>query len=76
MEKFYVVEGWVENSHSGDEMFFKNKENAMVEFMRRLAIEDEPILEYNEENYIEYRSYNKDSKTEIFLFFMEADFCD
>lgn len=76
MEKFYVVEGWVENCHSGDEMFFKSKENALVEFVRRLAIVDEPILECSEENYIEYRSYNKDSKTETFLFFMEGEFCD
>ena len=71
MEKFYVVDGW-----DGDMMFYHNRENAMKEFNRRVPIADNYTVEENNEDYIEYRWYDKRVRDNYFLTFFEATFCD
>ena len=71
MEKIYIIEGW-----DGDMEVFHNKENAMKEFNRRVLLVDDCVLEIEEDNYLEYRWYDKTIKDNYFLVFMETEFSD
>ena len=58
-EKFYVVEDW-----NGNMMFYRNRENAIKEFNKRIPIADNYTVEKHDEDYIEchwYDSRIKDS---------------
>lgn len=71
MEKIYIVEGW-----DGDMEVFHNRDNALVEFNRRLAFADEYVLDFEDDGYIEYHWYDKVYRQVYYLTFTEINFSD